>query len=136
MATVLFVDDEEALRRAVRAALGRRGHIVHTARSIARAIRCFELYEIDGVFVDVWLGDESGFDLLSWLQNHRPRVTNHVVFVTGDVSFSAADNRKLRGLGLVVLGKPFAIEDLDALALSWTVGASSSSAAAHPPPSS
>jgi DNA-binding NtrC family response regulator len=134
MASVLFVDDEESLRRAVRAALGRRGHTVHTARSVARAIRCFEQYEIDGVFVDVWLGEESGFDLLSWLQNHRPKLTKHIVFVTGDVSFRVADNRKLRALGFLVLGKPFAIEDLDALAISWTGGASSSSAGAHPPP--
>ena len=134
MATVLFVDDEESLRRAVRAALGRRGHTVHTARSVAGAIRCFELYEFDGVFVDVWLGTESGFDLLSWLQNHRPRLAKHVVFVTGDVVFRATDNRKLRALGFPVLGKPFAIEDLDAHAASWTHG-SASSDAVHPPPS-
>src|SRR5919198_640729 len=98
------------------------------SRSVARAIRCFEQYEIDGVFVDVWLGEESGFDLLSWLQNHRPKLTKHIVFVTGDVSFRVADNRKLRALGFLVLGKPFAIEDLDPLAISWTGGASSSSA--------
>ena len=134
MATILFVDDEESLRRAVRAALGRRGHTVHTADSVARAVRCFELYEFDGVFVDVWLGTESGFDLLSWLQNHRPRLAKHVVFVTGDVVLRGTDNRKLRALGFPVLGKPFAIEDLDAHAASWTHG-TTSSGAVHPPPS-
>lgn len=132
MATVLFVDDEESLRRAVRAALGRRGHTVHTASSVVRAIRCFELYEFDGVFVDVWLGAESGFDLLSWMQNHRPRIAKHVVFVTGDVSFSASDNKKLRGLGFPVLGKPFAIEDLDAHATNWTRGSGAVGARPHP----
>ena len=133
MATILFVDDEESLRRAVRAALGRRGHTVHTADSVARAVRCFELYEFDGVFVDVWLGRESGFDLLSWMQNHRPRAAKHVVFVTGDVAFSAADNRKLRALGFPILGKPFAIEDLDAHATNWTRASGAGGAGVHPP---
>jgi DNA-binding NtrC family response regulator len=120
MATILFVDDEESLRRAVRAALGRRGHTVHTASSVARAIRCFELYKFDGVIVDVWLGPDSGFDLLSWMQNHRPSVTKHVVFVSGDVSLGASDNKKIRALGYPVLGKPFTVDDLDAQVANWT----------------
>lgn len=127
MATVLFVDDEESLRRATRAALARRGHIVHTAPSIAEAIRCLELHHVDGVFVDVWLGAESGFDLLSWLENHRPRLARRVVFVTGDVDLAAPLDRKVRAIGLPVLGKPFAIDELEAHMMSWSPRASSSS---------
>jgi DNA-binding NtrC family response regulator len=119
MATILFVDDEESLRRATRAALGRRGHIVHTAHSLAEAIRCLGIYHVDGIFVDVWLGADSGFDLLSWLENHRPHLAGRVVFITGDVSLGASDDKKVRALGLPVLGKPFSIEDLDAYAASW-----------------
>jgi two-component system NtrC family sensor kinase len=120
MATILFVDDEESLRRATRAALGRRGHTVHTAHSLAEAIRCLGLYHVDGIFVDVWLGADSGFDLLSWLENHRPHLAQRVVFVTGDVNLGAADDKKVRALGLPVLGKPFSIDDLEAYVHSWS----------------
>lgn len=120
MATILFVDDEDSLRRATRAALGRRGHTVHTAHSVAEAIRCLGLYHVDGIFVDVWLGADSGFDLLSWLQNHRPHLARRVVFVTGDVGLAGPEDRKVKALGLPVLGKPFSIEDLESYADSWT----------------
>lgn len=120
MATILFVDDEESLRRATRAALVHRGHTVHTAHSVAEAIRCLGLYHVDGIFVDVWLGADSGFDLVSWLENHRPTLAGRVVFVTGDVGLGVADDRKIRALGLPVLGKPFSVDDLDAYAVSWT----------------
>jgi two-component system, NtrC family, sensor kinase len=120
MATILFVDDEDSLRRATRAALGRRGHTVHTAHSVAEAIRCLGLYHIDGIFVDVWLGADSGFDLLSWLENHRPHLAQRVVFVTGDVGLVGHEDRKVKALGLPVLGKPFSIEDLESYADSWT----------------
>lgn len=120
MATILFVDDEDSLRRATRAALDRRGHTVHTAHSVSEAIRCLGLYHVDGIFVDVWLGADSGFDLLSWLENHRPHLAQRVVFVTGDVGLAGHDDRKVKALGLPVLGKPFSIEDLESFADSWT----------------
>jgi DNA-binding NtrC family response regulator len=120
MATILFVDDEESLRRATRAALGRRGHTVHTAHSVDEAIRCLDIHHVDGMFVDVWLGVDSGFDLLSWLENHRPNLARRVVFVTGDVSLGAAEARKVRALGLPVLGKPFSIDELESYANAWT----------------
>jgi DNA-binding response OmpR family regulator len=132
MANILFVDDEESLRRAARAALTRRGHTVHTAHSLAEAIRCLELYQVDGIFVDVWLGADSGFDLVSWLENHRPTLARRVVFVTGDMSLGVADDRKIRALGLPVLGKPFSVDELDAYAKSW-VRRNTAGADLHPP---
>ena len=119
MATVLFVDDEESLRRAVRLALGRRGHVVRTAGTLARAIRCLRDYDFDGIFADVWLGVESGFDLVSWLENHQPHLAKRVVFVSGDVSFSARLPKAVRALGLPVIGKPFEISALEMYALAW-----------------
>ena len=119
MATVLFVDDEESLRRAVRAALGRRGHKIHTAGGLARAIRCLQMYRFDGIFVDVWLGSQSGFDLLSWLENHQPALSTRVVFVTGDIALGERDDRRMHALGLPVLGKPFEIRELEAHIARW-----------------
>jgi DNA-binding NtrC family response regulator len=122
MASLLFVDDEEPLRRAVRGALGRKGHTVRTASSLARAIRCLELYRFDGIFVDVWLGDESGFDLLSWIENHEPRLARRIVFVTGDIMESSRENRTGRALGLPVVAKPFQIAELEKYVAIWDAG--------------
>jgi DNA-binding response OmpR family regulator len=119
MASVLFVDDEESLRRAVRAALGRRGHSVRTAASLTRAVHCLQLYHFDGVVVDVWLGGRSGFELVSWLENHQPRLAKRVVFVTGDVALSHREGKDVHALGLPVLGKPFEIAALEAYVLAW-----------------
>jgi response regulator of citrate/malate metabolism len=87
---------------------------------VAEAIRCLGLYQVDGIFVDVWLGADSGFDLVSWLENHRPTLAERVVFVTGDMSLGVTDDRKIRALGLPVLRKPFSVEELDVYARSWT----------------
>ena len=119
MANVLFVDDEESLRRAVRAGLARRGHHVRTAGSLSRAIRCLELYGFDGIFVDVWLGGESGFDLLSWVENHKSSLARHVVFVTGDISFGDRDQHEVYALGLPVIAKPFQLDALEEHIARW-----------------
>lgn len=120
MATVLFVDDEEALRRAVRIALTRRGHTVRTARSLPRATRCLEQYRFDGVIVDVWLGAESGFELVSWIENHQPRLARRVVFVTGDLAPTKTGGGVLEAMGLPVIAKPFEIDALEAQIARWT----------------
>ena len=119
MANVLFVDDEESLRRAVRAGLVRRGHTVRTASSLSRAIRCLELYGFDGIFVDVWLGGESGFDLLSWVENHKSALARRVVFVTGDISLGDRDHHEVHALGLPVIAKPFELDALEEHIARW-----------------
>lgn len=119
MATVLFVDDEESLRRAVRTALGRRGHTVRTARSLTMATRCLEKYRFDGIIVDVWLGGESGFDLVSWLENNQPRLAKRVLFVTGDLHQSKRGNGDISALGLPVIAKPFTIDELESHVGRW-----------------
>ena len=133
MANVLFVDDEESLRRAVRAGLGRRGHSVRTARSVSRAIRCLELYGFDGIFVDVWLGGESGFDLLSWVENHKSSLARRVVFVTGDISLGDRKQGELHALGLPVIAKPFELDALEEHIARWIRPGDQTSAAARVP---
>jgi DNA-binding NtrC family response regulator len=130
MATVLFVDDEESLRRAVRAALSRRGHSVRTAAGLTRAIRCLQLYQFDGMFVDVWLGGQSGFDLLSWIENHQPMLAARVVFVTGDIALGERENHDVHALGLPVIAKPFEIEELEVHIARWAPRGGAAEAAA------
>ena len=133
MASVLFVDDEGSLRRAVRAALGRRGHTVRTAGTIVRAIQCLEQFRFDGVFVDIWLNDGSGFDLVSWMQNHQPRLAKRVVFVTGDIVLTDRLGKRMRALELPVIAKPFEMAELERYVDRWNEVGVAGVVDAHPP---
>ena len=119
MATVLYVDDEDAIRRAVVTWLTRRGHIVHEAACVASARQVLESQTVDGAFVDLWLGDESGLELQDWIEENRPDLSPNVVFVTGDVAAGESMNHALAALGKPILAKPFDLEELDEFVRRW-----------------
>jgi DNA-binding NtrC family response regulator len=117
--TILFVDDESAIRRAAITWLQRRGFEVHGARSLLSARRCLRKYAFDGAFVDLWLGDGSGFELYSYLQEHYPHVARNTVFVSGDLMTSSDTGRELQALGQPLLSKPFDLADLERHVRAW-----------------
>src|SRR5215217_3168705 len=88
MPSVLYVDDEETIGRAVTRWFERRGHAVHVARSIDEAKRVLLVHSPDAIFIDVWLGAESGFELLSWIEDVRAQLADRVTFVTGELADS------------------------------------------------
>lgn len=120
MATVLYVDDEAAIRRAVVAWLTRHGHTVHAAATLGDAREVLESQAIDGAFVDLWLGEESGLDLRDWIDAHRPELSPNVVFVTGDPGADATGGGSLAALGRPVLAKPFDLQELDQFVAGWS----------------
>ena len=124
MATVLYVDDEDAIRRAVSAWLTRRGHTVHTAATLADARDLLASQAIDGAFVDVWLGDENGLELQDWIDEHRPDLSPKIVFVTGDLGASNVASHALGRLGHPILAKPFELQQLDTFVERWMTPAS------------
>ena len=115
MATVLYVDDEEGIRRAVSSWLTRKGHVVHTAGDVASARTLLALESLDVAFVDLWLGGESGLELQDWVDEHRPEFASHMIFVTGDIAPCEATTRALHALGRPVITKPFELADLESL---------------------
>jgi DNA-binding response OmpR family regulator len=116
MATLLYVDDEETIGRAVARWFERRGHVVHVARSIAEAETLLVRVQPDVLFIDVWLGTESGFELMSWIEETRPQLADRVIFVTGELvdSQNVASGRLWQTLGRPVLQKPFDFAQLEA----------------------
>jgi len=124
MATVLYVDDEDAIRRVVVSWLTRRGHTVHTAATLADARALLESRRIDGAFVDVRLGDENGVELQTWIEEHQPRLSSNIVYVTGDVGSGEVTSPALANVDRPVLAKPFELLELDAIVERW-VGKSS-----------
>jgi DNA-binding response OmpR family regulator len=116
MATLLYVDDEETIGRAVALWFERRGHVVHLARSLREAQDMLRDIRPDALFIDVWLGTESGFELMSWIEEARPQLADRVVFVTGELvdSHNADAGRLWQTLGRPVLQKPFDFAQLEA----------------------
>lgn len=119
MAVVLYVDDEASIRRAVHYWLARRGHDVHTARSVAGARRCINQFAFEVIFIDVWLGDGSGMDLYSWIREHHPRLAEATIFVTGDSLMRPDMRERLIATNRPILDKPFDLSDLDTYVSKW-----------------
>ena len=119
MATVLFVDDEPSIRRAVHYWLERRGHEVHSASTIAEAIDLLGKYRFEGAFIDLWLPDGLGFELYAEIQRHYGKLARNIVFVSGDILPDANVRGQLQALGHPILSKPFDLDELDHFTRAW-----------------
>ena len=122
MTTVMYVDDEAAIRRVVGRWFEKRGTTILLAESAAEARRLLREHEVAGVFIDVWLGEETGFDLLAWIAEHRPLLKDRVVFITGDIAPGVVPGTDLQALGRAVIAKPFEMENLQSYVTKWTQG--------------
>jgi DNA-binding response OmpR family regulator len=67
----------------------------------------------DALFIDVWLGTESGFELMSWIEETRPELAARVTFVTGELADGSRSDRVWRTLGRPVVQKPFDFTELE-----------------------
>ena len=119
MGTVLYVDDERAIGRALRSWLTRRGHTVFTAASIDEAKKVLQTSKVDGAFIDIWLGSESGLELFEWIEMNQPDVAANVVFVTGDVIPDRPVQQALDAYARPVLVKPFELSELESIVRGW-----------------
>ena len=113
MSTVLYVDDEAMIGKAVARWFSRRGHDVHLAGSVVAAQQSIVDHEPDVLFIDVWLGNESGFELMSWIREERPDLMGRVVFVTGEMAGAAQGDKAWRTLGRPVIQKPFDFAEME-----------------------
>ncbi len=108
---VLLVEDEPALRTALRGTLRQAGYVVEEAASFAQAQEKIMLYEYDCVLLDLTLPDGSGLDLLRALKSAGSPAG--VLIITAR---DALDD-KITGLDLGAddyLIKPFHLSELNA----------------------
>nr|MBA3671240.1 response regulator [Gemmatimonadaceae bacterium] len=111
---VLVVDDEPALRAAMKSFLSSLGHTVAVANSGGEAGAILRKNEYDVVLLDLRMADGGGDSLYRELLDRDPRQAARVVFVTGDMQGDAA-YRFLAEAGRPVLSKPFQLDDLAAV---------------------
>jgi DNA-binding response OmpR family regulator len=117
MGSLLYVDDEETIGRAVSRWFERRGHEVYLARSVEDAKQILIEHEPGAIFLDVWLGKESGFELMGWIEDMRPELADRVTFVTGELADSHDSGHRIwKTLGRPVLQKPFEFAQLESYA--------------------
>jgi two-component system NtrC family sensor kinase len=104
-ASVLVVDDEEAVCRALDLLLYRAGYDVITARSGAAAKEILAGREIDCLVMDYRIPDLRGDVVFAYAIAHQPHLARATVFVTGDITDRAREAIEDTGCPMVL--KPF-----------------------------
>jgi len=112
--SVLVVDDEPAIRRALERALKRWGHTVHLATSGEAACETLGGYPVDLVLMDLRMPGMSGQTLFHSIAARWPHLLGRVIVMTGDPE--AEDHHDwLRHHDLPMLMKPFELAQLEGL---------------------
>jgi CheY-like chemotaxis protein len=125
--SILIVEDQEILRRALQETLVEAGYRVLTAEDGRDANRMFAYEQMDLVLTDLLMPDRDGIEVITDLRRSRPDLP--VVAMSGGGCMSAHYYLKLaRSLGAkAVLQKPFSHEELlRAVALALPVPATGS----------
>lgn len=106
---ILVVDDEEGIRITFEFFLANEGYDVATAESYDECLTLLADKKFDVIFADIFLGKETGFDLIKELRIRN--VTCPIIIITGDPTvegFSTAT-----ALGVVdYIPKPVLKEEL------------------------
>ena len=87
--TLLVVDDEEAIRSALRRYLARRGYEVVTAASGEEALNILERRKVTGMLLDVNLPGASGIDLVPQVMEREPAVALLMLTAVNDATSAA-----------------------------------------------
>ncbi len=88
MARILIVDDESNIIKTLSAILQDEGHIVYSASSGQEAISFLGKNDVDLMFLDVWLPDIDGIEVLEKVRQTSPEVS--VIMISGHGSIDIA----------------------------------------------
>jgi DNA-binding response OmpR family regulator len=111
-ATVLIVDDEPAIRRAMDRALTRLGYAVQQAGSGEAALDVLSAQAVDVILLDLRMPGMSGQTLFHSIVARWPHLVSRVIIMTGDIE--AEDHHEwLRIHQLPILHKPFELAELE-----------------------
>jgi len=124
--SLLIIDDEESIRRALRRYFERREWVVEEATDGADAIVKLERPDAEAVFdvilCDLKMPGISGQELFIRLQKDRPGLAKKFIFATGDSGAPDVVDF-LTSVGVPVLEKPFELRSLELLAQQVRAGA-------------
>jgi len=112
MITALLIDDDNNLRKGMKGLLSMYApdiKILGEADSVKNGITAIETHRPDVVFLDIQLGDGTGFDILEQLTQKQGSLTSHVVFITAHEEYAL---KAFRFSALDYLLKPVDPEEL------------------------
>ena len=104
--SVLLIDDEEGLRRAVVSFLKRRGMHIIAVEDGSDALRVLRRERFDVIVSDVRMPGMSGGEFLERLRREHPAMVSRLIFTTGD-TFASDTSSLLRDSGVPSLVKPY-----------------------------
>ena len=112
MSSILVVDDEPEVRRALKRILERAGHQVTEAPDGAKALRWFAGQPTDVVICDIYMPEMDGIEFLIRVQEAFPEARVIAMsgggFISQDNLLEAASNLGAAG----VLPKPFGLDEV------------------------
>jgi len=117
MITALLIDDDANLRNGMKSLLLRYApeiKIIGEADSVISGIETMNLLEPQVVFMDIQLGDGTGFDILEEIANQKGKSTSHIVFITAHEQYAI---KAFRFSALDFLLKPVDPEELEKVIL-------------------
>lgn len=106
---VLIIDDEEDILSTCKTVLEDEDYNVDTAKDYNEAIKIFESKKIDLVFLDVWLPNVDGLDILSNIKEKYPNTT--IIMMSGHAGVETAVRATKMG-AYDFLEKPISISKL------------------------
>ncbi len=112
MITALLIDDDSNLRNGMKGLLSMYApdiEILGEADSVKTGINAIEYHQPNVIFLDIQLGDGTGFDILEQLAQKRGSINAHVVFITAHEQYAV---KAFRFSALDYLLKPVDPEDL------------------------
>lgn len=112
MATILIIDDDEALRSVIRRILERSGHLVKEAPDGIRGLALFDVEPVDAVITDLFMPEKEGIETIIELRERSARV--RILAISGGARFGPDEpltDARLLGAD-AVLAKPFSVEEL------------------------
>jgi len=110
--SVLLIDDEEGLRRAVVSFLKRRGMHIIAVEDGGDALRVLRRERFDVIVSDVRMPGMSGGEFLERLRREHPAMVKRLIFTTGD-TFASDTSSLLRDSGVPSLVKPYDFAKLE-----------------------
>jgi len=110
--SVLLIDDEEGLRRAVVNFLKRRGMHIIAVEDGGDALRVLRRQRFDVIVSDVRMPGMSGGEFLERLRREHPAMVKRLIFTTGD-TFAADTASLLKDSGVPSLVKPYDFAKLE-----------------------
>jgi NtrC-family two-component system response regulator AlgB len=117
----LVVDDDPAIRQSMRLCLEAAGGRVQHAATAAGCLDALERSRFDVVFLDLWLGSESGLAVLPEILRRQPEV--EVIVITAYATYESAVEAMRLG-AVDYLPKPFTPDQVRAAARRVVTAAS------------